>query len=66
MDYGSSSGRPTSAEDIASAEAADGEFYVGDAANITLLQCWQRVDYWCGTRGRGFPDCIYGPGGACT
>lgn len=46
-DYGASSGRSTSAEEMASAEAADGEFYVGDAANITLLECWRRPDYWC-------------------
>lgn len=46
-DYGASAaGRPTSAEELAEAEADAGEHYIGDGANITLLQCWQRLDYW--------------------
>ena len=27
-------------------EDSDEAHYIGDAANINLLQCWQRLDYW--------------------
>ena len=41
--YGSVPG----AEQRATEDAEDEEHYVGDAANITLLQCLGRADYWC-------------------